>query len=308
MKLPNIAVFSQRILFLVFVGLLPGCVSSASSTDELRTLGPIVFEHWHPDANHAGLIIYRVPDATDLSTKNIYVNGDYLSSLMPGAYKYAELCPEQQKIAVIDHADDPGYQKKSTAGSYYDLPVGQISYIKVVNGQRGLRLVTVPAKQAQSELQGLKEQIHTLSRVVKTACQQKVLYSKNLEASALFEFDQYDNQHLVVGSHKAIEALVTSMQSFIHDTVLIKISGYTDPQGSNAYNLQLSQKRAQAIAQLLTHQVKYPGKYQVKGFGSQQLLVANCKQQHPMDKAAQIACDQPNRRVKVTLIGKTTNS
>lgn len=53
-----------------------------------------------------------------------------------------------------------------------------------------------------------------------------------------------------------------------------QIDGYTDSQGSAAYNLRLSQERAQTVRQYLVDHGVAPGRLTARGFGETNLLVA----------------------------------
>ena len=82
----------------------------------------------------------------------------------------------------------------------------------------------------------------------------------------------------------------------------IVISGYTDPQGSAAYNKKLSQRRAESVARLL-RETGINAKIEAVGYGQADLLVPNCAALHPAGQQ-RIACNQPNRRVEIAVYGK----
>ncbi len=78
------------------------------------------------------------------------------------------------------------------------------------------------------------------------------------------------------------------------------VTGYTDAIGGNsAYNQNLSTTRAQAVRDYLVANGFPPVPITVQGLGATDLKVP--LDQCPGDKAAQIACQAPNRRVIVTL-------
>lgn len=279
---------------------LSGCVTSGSSTkkSEETILNQL-------NEAHAGLVVYRDKDADDLSTKNIYIEGEYLTSLAPGHYKTALLCPEEQRITVVDHNNDPGYKDKIQAGNYYDFPTNAITYLKVneESGTESLQFINVG--QAEEELKELKEQTHTISRVnPNKSCNQQVLYEETLQGSALFKFNEYSEQNLLPGGRDSIIKLAEAISVFIPETVLIVVSGHTDPQGDAKYNQQLSERRAQTVANLLASQLAYQGEFQIQGFGKEKPVVTGCQEQYPANKDKRIACDQENRRVEVKIIGE----
>lgn len=296
----NIGKTSAFSVLLASAILLGGCVTGGSSVnlDEGRMLEQL-------GQTYAGLIVYRAKTSDDPSTKNVYIEGKYLASLAPGHYKSTILCPEEQRVTVVDHNNDPGYQDKIHAGNYYNFPTGAITYLKVIEENETESLQFVNAKQAQEELEALKEQTHTISRVKPNKnCQQQVLYAETLQGSALFKFNEYNEQHLLPGGRESIAKLAEAISVFIPETVLIVVSGHSDPQGDAKYNQQLSEHRAQTVANLLASQLAYQGEFQIQGFGKERPVVTGCQEQYPNDNAKRIACDQENRRVEVKIIGE----
>jgi len=80
-----------------------------------------------------------------------------------------------------------------------------------------------------------------------------------------------------------------------HKNVRIEIDGYTDDTGSQAYNLALSRKRAEAVRDILVKQYHInPSRIVVKAFGEKYPIVPNTT---PQNKAL-------NRRVEIVAIGK----
>jgi len=77
--------------------------------------------------------------------------------------------------------------------------------------------------------------------------------------------------------------------------VKIEIDGYTDNMGSQAYNLALSRRRAEAVKDILVRRYHInPSRIIVKGFGEKYPLVPNTT---PQNRAL-------NRRVEIVAIGK----
>ena len=76
-----------------------------------------------------------------------------------------------------------------------------------------------------------------------------------------FEFDstEFDNQ-----GRAAAEDLLEFLQ--LQDAAVIRLTGHTDPRGSEDYNLSLSQRRADALAQFL-RQGGYEGRVDTEGRG-----------------------------------------
>lgn len=118
----------------------------------------------------------------------------------------------------------------------------------------------------------------------------------NFDANALFDFNKSTIRP--VGA-QALTRLATALKSVQYsDAVVI---GHTDSFGSDAYNDKLSLRRAEAIKSFLVGQGLSATTISTQGMGKRALLVspASCKGK----RAAQIACQQPNRRVSVGLNG-----
>jgi OOP family OmpA-OmpF porin len=79
------------------------------------------------------------------------------------------------------------------------------------------------------------------------------------------------------------------------DITNVAINGYSDRLGSKKYNLQLSQKRAEAVKDYLTSKGIDPSRMVATGKGEADPLV-ECTQQ---DRAELISCLAPNRRVEI---------
>jgi OmpA-OmpF porin, OOP family len=82
--------------------------------------------------------------------------------------------------------------------------------------------------------------------------------------------------------------------------------GYTDRIGSDAYNLKLSQRRAQAVKDYLVTKGIEPNRVYTEGKGEAN-PVKQCADPSPKgevkSRAQLIACLQPNRRVEVEVVG-----
>lgn len=72
----------------------------------------------------------------------------------------------------------------------------------------------------------------------------------------------------------------------------IRIAGHTDSTGSETYNQQLSERRAQAVQQALSSQGVSPGRMNAIGFGESQPIADNATE----------SGRQMNRRVTITIV------
>lgn len=116
------------------------------------------------------------------------------------------------------------------------------------------------------------------------------------DAGALFDFDKATLRPQGQATLTAIASFLRSI-SFA-DSIVV---GHTDSFGSDAYNDRLSARRAEAVKAFLVSQGVSAAKIQTQGMGKRDLKVdpANCKG----NRAAKIACEQPNRRVEISIGG-----
>ena len=114
-----------------------------------------------------------------------------------------------------------------------------------------------------------------------------------LSATELFEFDQAT---LRTPQPKLDEiARAMNENPGIGNVTVI---GYTDRLGTDAYNLKLSQRRAEAVKGYLVGKGVPPSRLSALGKGEANPVV-QCNQK---DRAALIKCLEPNRRVEVEQI------
>ena len=116
----------------------------------------------------------------------------------------------------------------------------------------------------------------------------------NFDASALFDFDKATLRPI---GQQTLSSLATALKSVSFGKSIVV--GHTDSFGSDAYNDRLSARRAEAVKAYLVSQGISSSAISTSGMGKRELLVnpASCKG----NRAAQIACQQPNRRVSVGL-------
>lgn len=115
----------------------------------------------------------------------------------------------------------------------------------------------------------------------------------NFDTDVLFDFDKAEIKPTATPD---LEKLAQVVKQYTKS--LVVINGYTDAKGDDAYNLSLSQRRAQAIADWLTqHQAGAAGQFQVKGFGETKPVAPNTKPDGTDNPEGR----QQNRRVEVII-------
>ncbi len=120
-----------------------------------------------------------------------------------------------------------------------------------------------------------------------------------LNADALFAFDRYTLNDMLPAGRAQITDLAAKLKTFDQLNSVLVV-GHTDRLGSDAYNLTLSQRRAQTVANYLVAQ-GVPSQL-IRSFGAGETQpVKECDASQP--RPQQIECLQPNRRVEVVVDG-----
>lgn len=119
----------------------------------------------------------------------------------------------------------------------------------------------------------------------------------NLPESILFDFDKYN---LRADAQPTLEK-VSQLINYYQDAP-VSIAGHTDSKGSDTYNQQLSEKRANAVKNALTSQFSIDSnRLKAQGFGESKPITANTKSDGSDDPAGR----QKNRRVEVVVKNKS---
>ncbi|MBM7128779.1 OmpA family protein [Dyella mobilis] len=116
---------------------------------------------------------------------------------------------------------------------------------------------------------------------------------ERLSADALFAFDRGNIGDIRPRGLADIAQIAARLRSqpFGH----VEVRGYTDRLGSDAYNIGLSQRRADAVKAILVQQGVPAEKIRAEGLGSRDPIV----QCPDTNRDALIRCLQPNRRVEI---------
>ena len=116
-----------------------------------------------------------------------------------------------------------------------------------------------------------------------------------LAADALFDFD---SATLKAAGGEAMIRLAHTLQK-VGAIEAVTVVGYTDRFGSVTHNRELSQRRAQVVADALKAQGVTPTRFEVRGAGASELLASCPGRASP----AVIACLAPDRRVEIRVVG-----
>jgi OOP family OmpA-OmpF porin len=118
-----------------------------------------------------------------------------------------------------------------------------------------------------------------------------------LAADALFDFNKAD---LRPEGKAKLDKLATDIKG-IKLEVIIAV-GHADRFGTDAYNLKLSEKRAEAVKAYLVSKGVEPNRVYTEGKGKKQPVTKADQCKGPKSKKV-VDCLQPDRRVEIEVIG-----
>jgi OOP family OmpA-OmpF porin len=163
---------------------------------------------------------------------------------------------------------------------------------KVVSPEPVVVVVTTPAPPPQ-----------TVFVMVPPPPPKKVVFSADAGADALFGFGKSEVQPT---GKRALDKFATELKGAKYE--VITITGHTDRIGSNAANMRLSTRRAEAVRNYLITSAGIPAdKVTAKGMGGSQHMTKpnECKGNKATHKL--VTCLAPDRRVEVEVVATRTS-
>jgi OOP family OmpA-OmpF porin len=128
-----------------------------------------------------------------------------------------------------------------------------------------------------------------------------VIEKVTLNTDVLFPFNKAE---LLPGGKEKLDELAQKSQGAEVDKIVL--AGYADRIGSEGYNRDLSERRAQAVGDYLASKGVDQSRIQVEGRGEENPVTGDqCKRMGP-EKASNkklVSCLQPDRRVEAELLG-----
>ncbi|KAE9527425.1 OmpA family protein [Testudinibacter aquarius] len=254
-------------------------------------------------ANQGMVVFYRQADITGPAV-NIYVNGDYQTSLLNNGFSPVILCADRNLISS-SFSSNKGAGNRIN-GVKFVSPSHQVTYIKIRQSSNGsLMFERTEPEQGIEDIKSLQMQAQTVSRVSSSSCNQTeyILDAKLLNANATFPLDKHSYKDVLPEGKRNVREFAEKIKIFHPQAISkIEVNGYTDPVGSDSYNQKLSERRADAIKETLINEgVKLPIK--ATGFGESELLVKDCEVEYRKNIAAKTQCNLPNRRVEIIVYG-----
>ncbi|WP_090142916.1 OmpA family protein [Limnohabitans sp. DM1] len=289
------------------------------------------------------MIFYRPNTSDFKGAATIYFNGMYHATLPRNAYTSLCASPGVVNVGVISVMAAGQNNASLESISAIALQGGRNHYLRVVEDQGLKVLQLVSEQEALAELASSREQIHTISRVTPAqACRTALAQAQaqaapsspqvnaaaqvanaqvanaqvanaqdakpavpsvqtiTLGADALFDFAGSDRKALGPQGRVALDNLIANVMSNYNSVERIHVLGYADPIGESAVNNRLAKERAQTVRDYLKENGLQTTFITSEGRGSNALVQATCGRK---PTAEDIACNAPNRRVKVLISG-----
>lgn len=245
------------------------------------------------------VVFYREPNTQGVAI-DIFVNKDYQTSLLNGGFSAVKLCANQNFIST-SYTSNSNFGNRTSGVNFY-TPSQQITYIKVtgsINGNPNFEFV--PTEIGQAEVDNLQYQANVLSRVVTQHCDNNNYVIANYNVP--FAFDKSSSSSLPQEVQVALAEFIQQLQQPNYQITQVKVAGYADPVGTDNYNLNLSAKRANTVANIIS-QNNSSLLIQSSGLGKNNLLHKDCTKQFAGNRSLINQCNAANRRVEITAFGQ----
>lgn len=290
-------------LFISSVILLSGCSLQKENLERWATFDGKNVYLPKVGENQARVFFYREDDYSAPPIK-IFIDGYYLTSILKNSYKPANICSTGELLS-LGFIDALKFVKRDM-GIDYNFVVGKTHYVKIIlNNEMQPVFQRVDEEEGKKAVARLKEVTHTLSRVNSNkVCDKSVLEKIILDSNLLFKFNKANYNGLLSQGRQKIEKI--GEQISLENTKItdIKIVGYADPMGNDVYNQKLSERRAKTVKDALALSTENIN-IEYQGLGEKNLVVKNCSTRFGKNRAKQIACNQPNRRVEIIFYGNS---
>lgn len=139
-----------------------------------------------PDKGLSSMVIYRAA-ALKGRAINVYIDGEYQASLLPGAYTQAIVCPGNHHVVTAFTNPATRYREKKKQGEKIGLKASVVSFFQVINHPAyGLTLLPLSREEASSLFkENPPGKSHTISRLDRQkACLQSDLSAQDESNSA----------------------------------------------------------------------------------------------------------------------------
>ncbi|WP_300711976.1 OmpA family protein [Limnohabitans sp.] len=255
------------------------------------------------------MVFYRTRQSSSVpGAASVYVNGAYHASIIPGGY--SQLCMPPGSVELGLKSVEVGTNVKDNLDTITVIrnAGAQTQFFRVQEAGRARQVLQpVQAAEALREIEGAREQTHTISRVVGAV---ECSINRNpapaapqtitLAADALFAFGRSDLAAMSPTGRASLDALVARLRSEYIQLDRMNIIGHADPLGSPGPNERLSIDRANTVQQYLTQSGLGSVRMTSEGRGDREPVALQCGR---VATPQAIACHAPNRRVVIDIAG-----
>ncbi len=277
---------------------LAGCMNSNGPKERWTTFDGKTIALPEMGDKQATVYFFREKDSFSGNAVNVFVDRDYLASILNGGYRAAVICSSGDKLLASFSRNDIFADRDS--GIDYNFYPGSTSYVRVQLNDKGEPVFHRVSKEyGEKIIKELKQETQTLPRVKNNRlCKAGMLEKITLSAHSLFKFDKYDYKNMLPKGKEEILEVARKIKANKIKIKEISVVGYTDPMGTEQYNEKLSQRRANTVKQALIN-AGIETKISAKGLGEQNLIVKDCLKKYPNQTTKRKSCDQINRRVEI---------
>ncbi len=235
--------------------------------------GKVAYYSKEQGRDHSKIFTTPIPERYQISRKGNVVSGRITDAISKKPLKAKIELKELSSNATITHV-----LSDSITGSYLIVVPGKSEYALFVN-EPGYLFSSRNFNYADIDLtQAMRVDIELLPE-----SQNSAVILENI----FFETNQFE---LLGKSTSELDHLVSYLIN--NPLIQIEISGHTDNEGAENYNLQLSQKRAASVGNYLRSHGIHPQRVVEKGYGSKRPL-------RPNDSEAD---RQKNRRIELLIL------
>ncbi|WP_158270127.1 MULTISPECIES: OmpA family protein [unclassified Limnohabitans] len=274
----------------------------------IRTFGQRYAQAAQVVDSQSRMVFYRTRQSSSVpGAASIYVNGAYHASIIPGGY--SELCMPPGSIELGLKSVEVGRNVKDNLDTITVMrsASAQTQFFRVQDTGRGRQVLQpVQAAEALREIDGAREQTHTISRVTGAV---ECSINRNpapapqtitLAADALFAFGRSDLGAMSPTGRASLDALVARLRSEYIQLDRMHIIGHADPLGQPGPNERLSMDRANTVQQYLAQAGLGSVRMSSEGRGDREPVATQCGR---VATPQAIACHAPNRRVVIDIAG-----
>jgi outer membrane protein OmpA-like peptidoglycan-associated protein len=172
----------------------------------------------------------------------------------------------------------------SAAGAILGQAIGRNTVATILGAGIGAAIGGITGNQIGAYMDRQEQELRAAMAQSEAASIQRTqnVLTATFKSEVLFDFD---SSTLKPGAYSEMDRVARILNNF--PQTMIRVEGYTDSKGSDAYNQALSERRAIAVKNALTHRGVDPARIQTVGYGKSQPISSN---------------DAMNRRVNIVII------